>query len=96
MALTRFDWDPAKDAGNQIKHGLSFGEAQHAFADPRRVIARDLGHSEGEPRYYCFGVVGSGIATVRFTIRSGVIRIIGAGYWRKGKAVYEKQNPLHE
>lgn len=96
MALTRFDWDPTKNASNLAKHGLSFGEAQHAFADPLRVIARDLGHSEREARYDRFGVVGSGIATVRFTIRGGVIRIIGAGYWRKGKAVYEKQNHLHE
>ena len=29
-------------------------------------------------------------------IRGGVARIIGAGYWRKGKAVYEKENHLHE
>lgn len=32
---------------------------------------------------------------VRFTYRRKVIRIIGAGYWRKGKAVYEKENRLH-
>ena len=24
------------------------------------------------------------------------VRIIGAGYWRKGKAVYETENHLHE
>jgi uncharacterized DUF497 family protein len=24
-----------------------------------------------------------------------VIRIIGAGYWRKGKAIYEKEDRLH-
>ena len=37
-----------------------------------------------------------GILTVRFTRRGEAIRIIGAGYWRKGKAIYEKENPLHE
>ena len=59
--------------------------------DPHRVIARDLGHSETEKRFYCFGETGAGVLTVRFTYRRKVIRIIGAGYWRKGKAVYEKK-----
>jgi hypothetical protein len=30
--------------------------------------------------------------TVRFTYRKGRIRIFGAGYWRKGKKIYEQQN----
>lgn len=30
--------------------------------------------------------------TVRFTYREGRIRIFGAGYWRKGKSVYEQPN----
>jgi hypothetical protein len=42
------------------------------------------------------GEVGGGILTVRFTHRHNVIRIIGAGYWRKGKSIYEKENRLHE
>jgi uncharacterized DUF497 family protein len=66
-----------------------------AFVDPCRVIARDLGHIEAEERFYCFGQVGGGVLTVRFTYRSQVIRIIGAGYWRIGKAIYEKENHLH-
>jgi hypothetical protein len=35
-----------------------------------------------------------GILTVRFTWRSGKIRIFGAGYWRKGQKIYVKQNKL--
>jgi hypothetical protein len=38
------------------------------------------------------GKVGEGILTVRFTYRRNIIRIIGAGYWRKGKKSYEDQN----
>lgn len=85
-----FEWDDAKDRANRAKHGVSFELAQWAFFDPRRVIAEDLDHSSAEPRYFCFGKVGEGIMTVRFTWRGGRIRIIGAGYWRKGKAIYEK------
>ena len=95
MARAGFDWDPKKDLENQAKHGVSFGEAQYAFADPQRVIAEDLAHSAKEKRYYCFGMVAGGVLTVRFTYREGIIRIFGAGYWRKGKRIYEQANPVH-
>jgi uncharacterized protein len=72
MKKTRFEWDANKDAENQKRHGISFVLAQYAFADPRRVIAEDLAHSETEKRYYCFGEVESGVLTVRFTCRGGV------------------------
>ena len=91
-----FEWDVAKDRINRAKHGVAFIEAQNAFLDPRRIIAEDLEHGEGEQRYFCFGKVGAGVMTVRFTWRNGRIRIIGAGYWRKGKTIHEWQNgPLH-
>ena len=95
MAKARFDWDQDKDEKNHKKHGVSFALAQLAFVDPKRVIAKDLSHSSGEPRYYCFGQVGAGILTVRFTYRESVIRIHGAGYWRKGKRIYERENQVH-
>lgn len=95
MDVVRFEWDAAKDFENFAKHGVSFFEAQAAFADTRRVVVEDLAHSEGEPRFYCLGRVDKGILTVRFTFRPGAIRIIGAGFWRKGKAIYEKENSLH-
>ena len=95
MKKTRFEWDANKDAENQKKHGMPFSLAQYAFADPRRVIAEDLIHSETEKRYFCFGEVDGGILTVRFTYRGSVIRIFGAGYWRKGKAIYEHENQIH-
>ncbi len=89
-----FEWDETKNRENQRKHGISFETAQYAFADPRRVIAEDLGHSQDERRYYCFGRVDGGILTVRFVYRGKVVRIIGAGYWRKGKQIYEEGNQL--
>jgi uncharacterized DUF497 family protein len=95
MAETRFEWDPDKDSVNRKKHGVPFHRAQYAFADPRRVIAKDLPHSQSEDRFYCFGEVEGGILTVRFTYRASVIRIIGAGYWRKGKVIYERENQIH-
>ena len=95
MVKARFEWDPSKDQENQEKHGVAFAMAQLAFADSRRVIAEDLSHSSAEKRYYCFGEVGGGILTVRFTYRADLIRIYGAGYWRKGKRIYERENSVH-
>ena len=92
MKKAKFEWDANKDKQNQEKHGVSFEFAQYAFADPNRVIAEDVSHSRKEKRYYCLGKVGEGIITVRFTIRGSIIRIIGAGYWRKGRKLYESQN----
>lgn len=96
MSRAHFEWDPEKDSANRAKHHVSLVEAQHAFADPKRIIARDLEHSQLEERFYCFGLVNSGVLTVRFTYRDGIIRIFGAGYWRRGKAIYERQNQIHE
>jgi uncharacterized protein len=95
MTKAHFEWDAKKDWENQQKHEVSFAVAQYAFADPHRIIAGDVNHSDNEMRYYCFGKVGSGNLTVRFTYRDNVIRIIGAGYWRKGKVIYEHENKLH-
>ena len=96
MDKTRFEWDETKDRLNQRKHGVPFALAQYAFADARRVVLEDEDHSANERRFYCLGRVGDGILTVRFTYRDNVIRIFGAGYWRKGKTIYEKQNQIHE
>lgn len=92
MSKDSFEWDPEKDLINQSKHGVSFSDAQYAFADPDRIIAKDLSHSKREKRYFCIGKASGGIMTVRFTYRGGVIRIIGAGFWRKGKTIYEREN----
>ena len=96
MDKDSFEWDSEKDAENRAKHGISFSEAQYVFADPKRIIAKDLSHSgETEERFYCFGRVGEGVMTVRFTYRRDVIRIFGAGYWRKGRRIYERENKVH-
>ena len=96
MTAAIFEWDDNKDAESQAKHQVSFQAVQAAFADPHRVIAKDLAHSEVEERFYCIGKADGGILTVRFTYRRKVIRIIGAGYWRKGKEIYEKEDRLHK
>ena len=92
MAKVGFEWDERKDRENREKHGVSFALAQQAFLDPRRIVARDKAHSKDEERLYCIGKTGRGILTVRFTWRGDAIRIIGAGFWRKGRRLYGTEN----
>ena len=91
MNRVRFEWGEKKNREKQKKHGVPFSLSQYAFADPNRLIAEDVSHSQTEQRYYCFGKVEDRIMTVRFTYRKSRIRIIGAGYWRKGRDIYEQE-----
>ncbi len=84
-----FEWDENKNRENQAKHRVSFEEAQFAFADPNLIVLKDVRHStREETRYFGVGRVETGILTVRFTYRANRIRIFGAGYWRKYRALY--------
>ncbi len=89
-----FEWSESKEKQNEKKHGMSFSFAQLVFLDKHRIILEDLSHSHKEKRFYCIGKVAEGIITVRFTYRSKKIRVIGAGYWRKGKKLYERENKI--
>ena len=88
----QFEWDSAKDAENQQKHGLSFSIAVQAFYDEWSIITNDPAHSIDEQRFFCYGKVNGDVATVRFTYRNTKIRIIGAAYWRKGTKIYVTKN----
>lgn len=90
IVISSFEWDENKNKVNRMKHFVSFEEAQLAFKDEKRIIVRDKEHSQYEKRYFCIGKVKGNIMTVRFVYRDNKIRILGAGYWRKGKIRYEK------
>ncbi|MEN9841268.1 MAG: hypothetical protein RL376_1068 [Verrucomicrobiota bacterium] len=68
-----------------------FTMAKHAFDDPHALVVFDPAHSDKrELRWWLLGKVDTRVMLVRYTHRpSGIIRIIGAGYWRQGKQLYE-------
>jgi len=41
MTELRFEWDARKSASNARKHGVTFQEAQSAFADPNGKVIDD-------------------------------------------------------
>jgi hypothetical protein len=91
-----FEWSETKNHINIEKHGVSFYDAQYAFADPKRIILEDVTHSAEEKRFFCIGKTNIGVVTVRFVCRGQKIRIFGAGYWRKGKKIYDKTNQIYQ
>jgi uncharacterized protein len=92
----QFEWDDAKEQENVAKHEVNFEEARQAFKDPHRITLADLAHSADEPRLLCLARVKKRILSVRYTRRADdTVRIIGAGYWRKGAKLYEKEVQIH-
>lgn len=92
----KFTWDPRKEAANLEKHGIAFADACQAFEDPlgwSHLTPSTSPRGERELRWWLLGKVGGRIMTVRYTHRPhGVIRIIGAGYWRDAARIYEHEN----
>lgn len=81
MAGLRFQWDSAKSAANQRKHGVSFDEARTVFYDEHALLIADPDHSDAEDRFILLGLSSALRALVVCHCYRGedeVIRIISA------------------
>ncbi len=76
----RFEWDPAKEAANQTKHGVSFGDATALFtSDADYLELPDVEHDNEEDRMIAIGAIERGVIMVVFTqLVEDTIRIISA------------------
>jgi uncharacterized DUF497 family protein len=80
--MVRFEWDDAKNRGNQHKHGVSFELAQLVFNDPYALTLQDR-IERGEERWHAIGLVAATVVlviahTVRAQEAGETIRIISA------------------
>lgn len=73
-----FEWDPAKAAANQSKHGINFQAAILVFANPFCLIEDSTRPEHGERRRKAIGQVAGSMVAVIFTDRDGLRRIISA------------------
>ena len=83
---TAFEWDQAKAARNQQKHGVTFDEAATTFADPNSLTVADLIHSDSEERQILIGrSIEERLLVVVHVDRGETIRIINArrAIWRE-------------
>ena len=74
-----FEWDEAKAALNQAKHGVTFQEAATVFGDPLSMVFDDPDHSHDEQRALLIGMSEEHrVLIVAFTESDESIRIISA------------------
>jgi uncharacterized protein len=74
-----FEWDELKARQNQVKHKVSFEEAETIFSDPFLITYPDDTHSEHEDRFLSIGQSIRGrVLLVVHTDRDGRIRIISS------------------
>lgn len=76
--MPEFEWDPAKDASNLIKHGITFAEAAQVFDDPYLVVDDTTKPEHQEVRQRAVGRVNDRYIAVIFTERGEYRRIISA------------------
>lgn len=89
---TQFEWDDGNKHKNWINHQVSTTEAEEAFFDTGRRLAKDVTHSTaGEARSILLGKTRKGrLLFVVFTIRGKYIRVISA------RDINQKERPLYE
>jgi uncharacterized protein len=91
--MIKFEWDAAKAAINQKKHGVSFEEAQSVFYDEFAIQFFDNDNSDTEDRFLILGSSNeAGLLMVCHCERAQghVIRIISA---RKATATESQYYP---
>ena len=72
-----FEWDDAKAALNESKHGVSFTEAMTVFGDLLSLTGYDPNHSGDEDRFLTMGMSATGrLLLVSHTDRGEKVRII--------------------
>lgn len=72
-----FEWDPAKNAANIAKHGVSFADAKVIF-DGLVLETVDDRRDYGETRIAVLGYLADTLLYVVYTMRGGNRRLISA------------------
>jgi uncharacterized DUF497 family protein len=79
MESDRFEWDDAKAAQSEAKHGVSFEYAVSVFDDVHGLEFADIRRDYGEARRKFIGYTPEGLClVVIFTERGDHIRLISA------------------
>ena len=72
----RFDFDPAKDAANRLKHGVPLSFGMRIFDVPGHVFVPSIRLSDGEDRFKVIGYVDDKLWTTVFNERENGPRLI--------------------
>lgn len=70
-----YAFDPAKDASNLDKHGLSLVDAE-GFEWETAVVQEDTRKQYDEPRFQATGYIGDRLHVMVFCLRADAVRVI--------------------
>jgi uncharacterized protein len=70
------EFDPAKDAANRDKHGVSLAFGIHLFDDPAHLIIPSLREIDGEERFKVVGNVDNRLWTAVYVWRGAACRFV--------------------
>jgi len=88
-----FKWDKGNSDKNWKKHRIKNEEAEEAFFDEKKKIAKDVFHSGREKRWMLLGKTKNNtLLFIVFTIRRDIVRIVSARKTnKKEENLYEKK-----
>lgn len=69
-----FEFDPAKNAANRIKHKVGLDDFSGFDGEP--VVVPDNRREYSEQRFRAFGRIGAMPYIIAFTLRDGTVRLI--------------------
>jgi uncharacterized protein len=70
------EFDPDKDAINNVKHGVSLAFGRFVFNDPDVLIIPTIRDADGEDRYKAIGLVDGRLWTVVHVYRGDAVRFL--------------------
>jgi uncharacterized protein len=82
---SKFVFDPAKDAANRAKHGVSLSHGERVFDDPELILIPSMRVEDGEERYKAVGLRGGQLWTVVHVYRGDTIRLISVRRSNRGE-----------
>lgn len=92
--IVGFDWDDGNARKSVDRHGVGQAEAEQMFFREPLIVADDLQHSQGEPRFHALGRTADGrLLQVTFTVRGDgvLLRVVSArDMSRKERRIYEQ------
>ncbi len=69
------EYDPAKDAINKRKHGMSLADARYMDLDTA-TVSPDTRFAYGEERFRAWGFIDGALCVLAFTLRGTTVRVI--------------------
>ncbi|MEE4199104.1 BrnT family toxin [Erythrobacter sp.] len=72
----KVEYDPAKDATNRAKHGVSLAFGERVFDDVFRLVIDASRQTDGENRLKAIGVIDGKVWTAVYTLRGSTVRLI--------------------